>query len=790
MKPLLLLLSFVMAASAAGQTLYTGAMPSGRGFGGVSAVGDGELFVGSAPVGWPEGEELPGSVYRYTKDAAGQWVEAGEFRAPDGRIGDVFGRSVLVQGSTLVIGAPGLGAAYVYEKDAAGTWNAAGVIKPSTLAENALFAGANERAANRTSALAMANGRLYITSFDAEAFSGAVHVFTKTNGAWVEETILTPAEVLPGDAFGYALAAEGDRLVVGAWRAGDGRGDVYVYTAGSWEYGKIAAAQEKGAFGYDVALHGEHVLVGAPGEAGGAVRVFEGDGAAWTEAALLKAPATEQAEGLGSQGGFGGRVVVSGDALVVGSRGGGPVHVMSAGDWQPAGVLAAVDERSGEGFGLGVGFSGDVAVVGSPRADYEEGVATVFEKESAGWRPASMLATTLARMESITDGQIDCKDGGASLFSCDKVDLLSMLSVKDISTDRGVKLNDVWGWTDPETEKEYVIQGRTDGTAFVDISNPHRPVYIGELLRTEGSPGSTWRDIKVYKDHAYIVADGAGAHGVQIFDLRQLRDVPPADMPVQFEMTAHYTGVHSTHNIAINEETGFAYAVGNRAGGETCGGQLHMINIQDPTKPTFAGCFTQPEAGGTHDSQCVVYRGPDTKFSGREVCFNSNGSSFIIADVTDKQNPVTLAQVDYPDLAYTHQGWLTEDHRHFYMNDELDEMYGYVDSTRTLIWDVKELEDPLLVREFSLASRASDHNLYIRGNLLYESNYLGGLRILDITDPLNPVETAHFDTVPYGPDMPGFGGSWSNYPYFKSGVIAVSSGAEGLFLVKKQDADI
>jgi len=393
-------------------------------------------------------------------------------------------------------------------------------------------------------------------------------------------------------------------------------------------------------------------------------------------------------------------------------------------------------------------------------------------------------------MESITDGQIDCKDGGASLFSCDKVDLLSMLSVKDISTDRGVKLNDVWGWTDPETEKEYVIQGRTDGTAFVDISNPHRPVYIGELLRTEGSPGSTWRDIKVYKDHAYIVADGAGAHGVQIFDLRQLRDVPPADMPVQFEMTAHYTGVHSTHNIAINEETGFAYAVGNRAGGETCGGQLHMINIQDPTKPTFAGCFTQPEAGGTHDSQCVVYRGPDTKFSGREVCFNSNGSSFIIADVTDKQNPVTLAQVDYPDLAYTHQGWLTEDHRHFYMNDELDEMYGYVDSTRTLIWDVKELEDPLLVREFSLASRASDHNLYIRGNLLYESNYLGGLRILDITDPLNPVETAHFDTVPYGPDMPGFGGSWSNYPYFKSGVIAVSSGAEGLFLVKKQDADI
>jgi choice-of-anchor B domain-containing protein len=123
------------------------------------------------------------------------------------------------------------------------------------------------------------------------------------------------------------------------------------------------------------------------------------------------------------------------------------------------------------------------------------------------------------------------------------------------------------------------------------------------------------------------------------------------------------------------------------------------------------------------------------------------------------------------------------------MNDELDELNGYVDQTRTLIWDVRDLNDPVLVKEFLLSSKASDHNLYVRDNFMYQSNYQGGLRILDVSDPVNPVEVGFFDTVP-GEDEPGFGGSWSNYPYFKSGIIAVSSRGEGLFLLKKHDVDM
>ena len=96
---------------------------------------------------------------------------------------------------------------------------------------------------------------------------------------------------------------------------------------------------------------------------------------------------------------------------------------------------------------------------------------------------------------------------------------------------------------------------------------------------------------------------------------------------------------------------------------------------------------------------------------------------------------------------------------------------------------------PQLVGEFLGNTEATDHNLYIKDNLMYQSHYQAGLRIVDISDRANPVEIGYFDTVPYGTNTPGFGGSWSNYPYFKSGTIIVTSGNEGLFLLKKREGE-
>ena len=103
--------------------------------------------------------------------------------------------------------------------------------------------------------------------------------------------------------------------------------------------------------------------------------------------------------------------------------------------------------------------------------------------------------------------------------------------------------------------------------------------------------------------------------------------------------------------------------------------------------------------------------------------------------------------------------------------------------TRTLIWDIEDLDDPLMVKEHFGNTFTIDHNLYIKDNLMYQSNYVSGLRVFDISDPLNPEEVGYLDTVPWSEEVE-FDGSWSNYPYFESGTIVVSSGKEGVFFLR------
>jgi choice-of-anchor B domain-containing protein len=357
-------------------------------------------------------------------------------------------------------------------------------------------------------------------------------------------------------------------------------------------------------------------------------------------------------------------------------------------------------------------------------------------------------------------------------------------------------MNDIWGWTDPQTKKEWALVGRRDGMTFVDITNPTRPLAVADLPLTEGARPNSWRDMKVYRDHTYIVADSAGQHGMQVFDLTRLRTLQPQanGRPALVTYDALYDRIASAHNIVINEESGFAYSVGSSGGGETCGGGLHMIDIRNPKQPVFAGCFSDQETGrrGTgysHDAQCVTYRGPDKRYSGHEICVGSNETMISVADVTDKANPKALSRAAYPNVGYTHQGWFTDDHQYFYVDDEGDEGAN-LPKTRTLVWDMTDLENPKLAKEHLGVEASSDHNLYIVGNLMYQANYRSGLRILSITDRENPREVAFFDTAPYTDNGPGFNGAWSVYPFFQSGTIIVNSIEQGLFLVRPTDRPI
>ena len=422
--------------------------------------------------------------------------------------------------------------------------------------------------------------------------------------------------------------------------------------------------------------------------------------------------------------------------------------------------------------------SGGRALVWSQREELGAGSVYVFEREAGteNWTEQARLVSEGGSPAAVVGARVACAGGVAAVFPCNNADLLTFLPVSHIGGPG--RLNDIWGWTDPQTGREYALVGRNDGTAFVDVSNPVNPFFLG-VLPTH-SVNSGWRDIKVYDDHAFIVSE-APLHGMQVFDLTQLRAA--LNPPVTFEETAHYENVSRAHNIGINEETGFAYIVGAGGGGQTCGGGLHMVDIRTPANPAFAGCFAdlstgQGGSGYTHDVQCVVYRGPDAEHQGREICIGSNENAISIADVTDKANPVAISTATYPNVGYTHQGWLTEDHRHFFLDDEADEfVFGL--NTRTLVWDFTDLDDPLLLTEYFAETTNTDHNQYVVGNRVYQANYSGGLRVLDITDVSNPVEVAFFDTSPG--DIGG--GAWSVYPFFESGLIIVSGITEGLFAI-------
>ncbi len=436
--------------------------------------------------------------------------------------------------------------------------------------------------------------------------------------------------------------------------------------------------------------------------------------------------------------------------------------------------------------------------VGAQDASYKGGVRLESRVEAS----ADAIPT-----EPVSDKP--CVDGKASAFPCKGVDLEAFLPLKSIDLEGSqddAMLNDIWGWTDPSTGREYALVGKTNATAFVDVTDAKAPKFLGELPSHQPVETlfNSWRDIKVYKDSAYIVSEEP-THGMQVFDLKQLRGVTA---PKTFGETFHYSFVadgpaslldppdpergglftlDNAHNISIDEETGVAYAIGT----STCGGGgSHMIDLRDQTKkPTFLGCDSTDSY--THDNQCVVYRGPDAEHAGEEICFNSNEDTLTITKVAEKDGsrlatPQILSRKDYPDSSYTHQGWLTKDSRRFLVNDELDEQEAQgVDKTQTYVWNVDDLDAASLQSVYKGVAESIDHNMYTKGDRLFQANYRSGLRVLDTSQANSGAlsEKGFFDIYPED-DRAEFNGMWSNYPYFKSGTVIASGIEQGLFVLR------
>jgi choice-of-anchor B domain-containing protein len=390
-------------------------------------------------------------------------------------------------------------------------------------------------------------------------------------------------------------------------------------------------------------------------------------------------------------------------------------------------------------------------------------------------------------------------DADTTAYPCSGISLAAHLSPQQLGVTPAGDLfhNSVWGWADPQTGREYAVVGTADGTRFVDVTVPTAPLYLGRL--PTATVNSQWREVRVQGDLAVVVSE-APDHGLQVFDLKALRGLA-ADPARRFTATARYTGFGSAHNVVVTEGAGarpIVYGVGSRQGTapglpETCNSPgFHAVDLSLPTAPAFAGCFSdrdqdaRPYAGlgYTHDAQCLVYRGPDADYTGREVCLASNEDVVTVFDVTDTANARIVSQAAYPNSAYTHQGALTQDGRFFLVDDELDEQNGFVSTARTIVLDLQDLDDPEFAFAYTSALPVIDHNQYVRGGLAFQSNYEAGLRVLDVTGAASGTlrEVAFFDTYPQGQGRT-FDGQWANYPYLPSGTLLANDITNGLFIL-------
>ncbi|MEE2681851.1 MAG: choice-of-anchor B family protein [Planctomycetota bacterium] len=357
-------------------------------------------------------------------------------------------------------------------------------------------------------------------------------------------------------------------------------------------------------------------------------------------------------------------------------------------------------------------------------------------------------------------------------FVSSGMNLRSWMPIDELDPASGA-CNDCWGYVSP-TSREYAMIGTNRGTAFVEVSDPADP----QLLQFHSGPTSTWRDIKVFGEYAYAVSEGGG--GIQCFDLR---GIDSGSVPAPTSVTTG--GTASTHNVAINEESGYLYRCG---GGSNIG--LRVYDLKgDPLNPSFVGEWLERYV---HDVQVVTYtEGP---YAGREIAFCcagfNNGSTetgLDVVDVTDKSNMFLVRRLTYPGGAYSHQGWLTPDRRHFLLGDELDE--GGSVPTSVIVINVEAITNPFYVEHWTNGNTAVTHNVYTIGDFAYMANYTSGLRVFDIRDPTNLVEVGFIDTYP-NDDGVAFDGLWSTWPYFPSGTVIGSDIQRGLFVITPDLANL
>ena len=418
---------------------------------------------------------------------------------------------------------------------------------------------------------------------------------------------------------------------------------------------------------------------------------------------------------------------------------------------------------------------------------YLKGFNTISDGKSG--EAIARLPQDSVSQQNLTN--VACENGRADGYPCDKVSLLSRVTINQLSNVSN-DVNDIWGHIDLNTQREYAIVGMNSSVVVVDITTPTSPTVVGEVSgRSTG-----WRDIKVlqYYDHtssrwrAFAYASSE-SEGFSIIDLNDLPNSVSLSSRNRDDNNAHniyVSNVNYTFNTTINNAAAQLHLVGQASNG----GAFRSYNLDTPQTP--AASFTPnglTRADYTHDiSSMFVTDGRSQtdcvngNTNGCTVMLDFNESEMRLWDHTVQNSTVELSSISYDNVAYTHSGWVTEDQRYAFVHDEIDERQFSL-NTRVMVFDISSLTNPVLAATWVSDNTTVDHNGYVRGNRYYISNYERGLTILDISDPTAPEQVGFFDTYPDF-NSSNFNGAWGVYPFLPSGNIIVSDRQRGLFVLK------
>lgn len=343
------------------------------------------LSGNTAVVGSPYARNGAGAVYVYVRSGT-TWSRQAKLSDP-GPIGyDEFGISVALSGDTLLVGARtktvagqgGAGAAYVYVRSGT-SWTRQATLKASDAAPNADFGFSV--ALSGDTALVGAPWSTVAGQSDA----GTAYVFERSGTTWSPQAELSDPDAVANDEFGRPVVLSNGTALIGASGTTVGglldAGAVYVYDGSGADWSQDAVLTDPDttaweAFGNSLALSGGTALIGADcattggQDQGGAAYVFAGSGASWTPQAELTASSPE------SYAHFGNSVAISDTTAIVGATGlsGNYVFTGSGASWSQQTQLMAPG-------GQALALSSDTALIGAFPFD----AAYVFAGSGASW---------------------------------------------------------------------------------------------------------------------------------------------------------------------------------------------------------------------------------------------------------------------------------------------------------------------------------------------------------------------------------------------------------------------